>query len=138
WDQSCSLFSFLWNQAPISAFSPRPWARQDRGLPAGLAQAGNVTAHRRLAQHVAAQAKLPIHTTRTTGHLTAVALAHRAGVARQLLQLDRCVELFLVGCGLAGKDLLELLALVRVLLHQLRALDLAHHHGCLGHTAYPC
>jgi hypothetical protein len=55
-------------------------------LPAGLNQTGDVAAHRRFTQLVAAQAKLTINRVGATGDLAAALLADRAGITWQLLQ----------------------------------------------------
>src|SRR5690606_5768770 len=107
------------------------------GFPAGLAQAGPVAAHGRFAQLVAAQAELAVHAARAAGHGAAVALAAGRGVARQLLQLHRGFHLLLVAGVVAADDLLQRLALGRVLVRQLLALGLAVDHGGLGHRLCP-
>src|SRR5690606_36029223 len=65
-------------------------------LPGRLAQAGNVAAHGRLAQLVAAQAELRVHGARAAGQGAAGGLAGGRGVTRQLLQLDRRFHLLVV------------------------------------------
>src|SRR4029079_19520029 len=106
-------------------------------LPAGLAQARHVAAHRRLAQLVTGETELAVHAARAAGQLAAIALARRARVARKLLQLRRGGELVLVRGRRARDDLLELNALAAVTLDELRALDLAVDHGTLCHIRVP-
>src|SRR6187399_182377 len=103
-------------------------------LPAGLAQTRHVAAHGRFAQLVAAERELAIDAARTAGQRAAVALARRAGVAWQLLQLRLRSHLVVVGRLRAEHDRLELLAARRVLLDDLRALLLALNHVGLCHA----
>src|SRR5690606_10234259 len=98
------------------------------GLPAGLAQAGDVAAHGGLAQHVAVEAELAVYAARAPGQGTAAALAALGRVARQLLQLHRVVHLLLVAGRLAADDGLQRDAHGGVLLLHLLALGLADHH----------
>src|SRR5690606_2812418 len=56
-------------------------------LPAGLAEARNFAAHRRLAQLVASEAELAVVAARPSGDLATVAQADLARIARQGLQL---------------------------------------------------
>src|ERR1700741_1841464 len=55
-------------------------------LPAGLAEAGNVAAHRCFAQLGATQTELPIIAARAAGDRAALALATLARITRQRLQ----------------------------------------------------
>src|SRR5512138_2176192 len=65
-------------------------------LPARLREAGDLAAHREFAQLVATQTELAEHPARAAGDGAPVALARRAGVARQLLERQAgLVALFL-------------------------------------------
>src|SRR5690606_9269489 len=92
--------------------------------------------HGGLAQLVATKTELAVDAAGTTGQHAAIALANRAGVARQLLQPHRRFHLLVVGSGRADDDLLQRRTLVGVLGNQLLALGLALDHGGLGH--YVC
>src|SRR5690606_5241999 len=124
------------NQATPGVAWPFPGRGRRTALPAGLAQARHVTAHGGLAQHVPAQPELRVDRARAAGQGAAGGLPGRRGVARQLLEPGRGLELFLVARRLAGDDLLQLLALGGVLLHQLGALGLAVDHGGLRHVCF--
>src|SRR6185503_15230374 len=103
-------------------------------LPTGLAQAGHVATHGGFAQLVAAEVELGVHGARTAGQRATGALAGRAGVARQLLQLALRFHLLLVGGGGAQHDRLQFGALGGVLLDELGPLDVAVDHRGLCHV----
>src|SRR6185503_9861133 len=90
--------------------------------PARLDDAGDLPAHRVLAQLVAAQAEFAVVAARTTGQRAAVAQPRLVGVPRQLLQLHARRVAVLVGRARVGDDRLQRLALLRVLGDQLLAL----------------
>src|SRR6185437_2086209 len=103
--------------------------------PRGLAQARHVTAHGRFAQLAAGQTELRIYRARTTGQRAAGTQARRAGITRQLLQLGRGGHFLVVARIGVGDDLLQIDALAAVLLDQLGTLQVAIHHGFLGHRS---
>src|SRR6185312_1556688 len=104
------------------------------GLTNCLAQAGHVATHGGFAQLVAAEVELGVHGARTAGQRATGALAGRAGVARQLLQLALRFHLLLVGGGGAQHDRLQFGALGGVLLDELGPLDVAVDHRGLCHV----
>src|SRR5690606_10626113 len=103
-------------------------------LPAGLSETRNFAAHGRFAQLGTTQSALAVVTARPSRDLAAVAQADLARVARQRLQRrNGSLALRLAGGRLAD-DFFQACALRCVALHQLRSLDLAIDHRCLGHT----
>src|SRR3954462_11501190 len=78
-------------------------------LPARLDHAGNLAAHRDLADLVAREAELAERAARAAGHGAAVAQAHGRGVARQLLQLHACLVAGVVGRLRVAQDREEFL-----------------------------
>src|SRR5688572_12096328 len=102
-------------------------------LPAGLTEAGDITAHRRLAQLGAREAKLAIRAVRAPRQRAAIAQPNRVRVARQLLQLLLRLGLRVVRGFRVANELLELGALRGVTLDRLLAVALTHQHGFLGH-----
>src|SRR5918992_2002898 len=77
-------------------------------LPTRLDHARHLAAQGEIAQLVARQAELAEHAARPAGEGTAVAQAHRRGVARQLLQLVARLLLGLVGSSGVVHDLEQL------------------------------
>ncbi|KZE30232.1 hypothetical protein AVW16_12600 [Crenobacter luteus] len=61
-------------------------------LPAGLHNTRDLTFHGDFTKFAATQAEFTEHTTRAAGDGATVALAHRAGVARQALKLQAGLE----------------------------------------------
>src|SRR5262245_12538891 len=103
-------------------------------LPAGLAEARNVAAHRCFAQLRTAQTELAIVAARAAGDRAALALAALARVARQRLQCcNRSLALRRRARRLAN-HFLQLRAPGCIALLQLGALLFAIDHRCLGHT----
>src|SRR5262245_3553771 len=100
-------------------------------LPAGLAEAGDITAHRRLAQLGAREAELAISTVRAPRQRAAIAQPNGISVARQLLQLLLRLRLRVVGRLRVANELLELGALRGETLDGLLAVALTHQHGFL-------
>src|SRR5688572_8848057 len=101
--------------------------------PARLRQAGDVAAHRGLAQLHARQPELAVHAARAARDRAAVALADRIRIPRQRLQLRlRGSPLLRARLGLADR-FLQCGAPGRVLLHDLGATLLAFDHVGLGH-----
>src|SRR5688572_16909243 len=86
-----------------------------------------------LAQLDTGQAEFAIDTMRAAGDLAASALASRARITRQLLQLDLSVPFFVVGRRRAQDDFLERRALGRVLLGAGLTMYVAHDHRCFCH-----
>src|SRR5690606_16260745 len=101
-------------------------------LPAGLGHAGDFAAHGHFAQFVARQAEFAEDATGTAGHDAAVALARRAGIARQLLQLQTGLVAVLVGPALIVDDRLEGGALGSEFLDLLGARRIAVDEGYCG------
>src|SRR5689334_12234740 len=101
--------------------------------PAGLDDAGDLPAHRVLAQLVAAQAELAVIAARASRQGATVAQARLVGVARQRLQLQARSEAVLVGHLRVVDDRLQVLALLRELRDQLHALVLPVDQSQLGH-----
>src|SRR5215470_5903688 len=102
-------------------------------LPARLDDAGDLTTHRELAELVARKSELAEIAARAAGQRAPVAQPGRVGVARQLLDLEPCREAHLFGRLGVVQDRLELLALLRELLHELAALLVAVDQGELRH-----
>src|SRR5688572_3976577 len=102
-------------------------------LPAGLPDARNLAAHRRLAQLRARQTELAIVAVRPPRQRAAVAQPDRIRVARQRLQFLLRLELVLIGRPGVPNELLELGAPFGVTLDSLLAVALTHQHGFLGH-----
>src|SRR6185437_13959276 len=123
------------DQEPRAFASPGPGYRGPGASPTRLAQPRHVAAHGGFAQLAAGEAELRVHGARTAGQRAAGAQARRAGVARQLLQLGRGGHLVVVARIGAGDDLLQVDALAAMPLDQLGALQVAVHHGFLGHTS---
>src|SRR5690606_6156113 len=103
------------------------WISSSR-LPAGFYKARDITAHGGLTQLVAAQAELAIHGVGATGDPATALLAHWAGVAGQLLELDLGFPALLVGRADAGDGCLELGSLGAVFGSRLGALQFALDH----------
>src|SRR5690606_35558111 len=105
-----------------------------RTSPARLRQTGDLAAARDFADLHARQPELAVHPARAAGHAAALALADRARIARQSLQLRLCGRP-LLGRSLGAADqLLELRTLRGVLLRNLGATLLALDHVRLGHS----
>src|SRR4051812_24962119 len=105
-------------------------------LPTCLDDAGHLALERQVAQLVASQAELAIDATRTPRQGAPVAQAHGRRVTRQLLQLEPCLFLRLVGGAAVVNDLEELGASRLVLGDGFDALLLAEDEGELGHAVY--
>src|SRR5688572_26540030 len=104
-------------------------------LPARLDHAGDLAAHRDLADLVACEPELAERAAGTARDRAAVAQAHGRGVAGQRLQLRaRGVHRLLGRLGVAD-DREQLFAALGVLLHHGFALRLAVDDGKLGHYA---
>src|SRR5689334_11610979 len=104
-------------------------------LPARLDHAGDLAAHRDLADLVAREAELAERATRPAGDRAAVAQPHGGGVARHGLQLGAGLVAGVVGCLRVTDDRLQLLAALGILLHERFAFRLAVDDGKLGHYA---
>src|SRR5262245_2075956 len=102
-------------------------------LPAGLTEAGDITAHRRLAELGAREAELAIGAVRAPRQCATIAQPNRVRVARQLLQLLLRLDLGVIGRLRVANELLELGALRGVTLDRLLAVALTHQHGFLCH-----
>src|SRR5262245_3944128 len=103
-------------------------------LPARLHHAGDHALARQLAQHVAAQAQLAVVAARATRELAAVAHARGRRIARQSRELQVRREALLGRLFEVGGEGLELLALGRVLRHQLLAPVVLVDRTLLGHA----
>src|SRR5437868_1622055 len=94
-------------------------------LPARLDHAGDLAAHRDLADLVAREAELAERAARAARHRAAVAQPHGRGVARQRLELGARLVLRVVGGFRVLEHGEQLFALLRELLHGGAALRLA-------------
>src|SRR5262245_18150699 len=104
-----------------------------RRLPAGLAQARNVAAHRRLAELLPPEAEFSIYAPRATGDRAAIAEPRGRRIAWHRLQLSRGLLALHIRILRIADRYLELRALGRVLLHELFAALLALDHAGLRH-----
>src|SRR5262245_37564253 len=102
-------------------------------LPARLHHARNLALARQLAQHVSAHAQLAVIAARATRQLAAVAHAGGGGVARQLRELQPGRKALLDRLAAIVGQRLELLALGRILPHQLLAPVVLVDRTLLGH-----
>src|SRR3569832_1062291 len=103
-------------------------------LPARLDKTRHITAHSRLAQLVASETELAIHTVGAAAHAAAAALAGRARVARQRLELA-AQRLARVRRLIRFAELLfELGALGGIFLRSACPLDFALYHRQFGHN----
>src|SRR5260221_9559061 len=105
-------------------------------LPARLDDAGHFALERQLAQLVAAEPEFAVDAARPPGQCAAVAQPHRRSVARQLLQLDACFLLRLVGGARILQPLEQSGAGQLVFLDDLPAFLVAVLYGELGHAGF--
>jgi len=105
-----------------------------RGLPAGLAEAGDVATHRRLAQLDATEAELAVHTAGATGDGATLALAGSRGIAGHGLQFAQRLLAFRVRLFRTTDGFLDLRPLCSVLAYELFAALLALDHAGLRHV----
>src|SRR5262245_45618913 len=106
-------------------------------LPTRLDHARDLAGRCKLSQRDARQLELAVDAARAAGQLTAIVLAHRRGVARQLGELEARRKALLHGQSFVIRGRLEPRPSRRILLRHADALVVAFDGTRLGHSRPP-